>query len=225
MRILIIEDDERLCESLKFQLEKQGYSVNICSNGEDGLYVLLQDACDLVLLDRMLPLMDGLTVLSKARRAGISTPVILLTALGSLDDKVNGLEGGADDYIVKPFAFQELLARIRCIGRRPRSWETSAELCLGDIVFDCDRKILSKGSLTCTLSRREGDLMEMFLRNPGQILPRMTLLSRVWGPEAEVEDGNLDNYIHFLRRRLRAVSSTLTLKTVRGIGYSLQTPQ
>lgn len=222
MRILIVEDDERLCDSLKFQLEKENFTVDMCHNGEDGLYFMEQNAYDLVLLDRMLPLMDGITVLKKARRANITTPVIFLTALGELNDKITGLDCGADDYMVKPFAFQELMARIRCIRRRPQSFQNTANLSLGDVSYDPDTKKLVKGEKACTLSKKEGDLLELFLRNPGQILPRNTLLSRVWGPDAEVEDGNLDNYIHFLRRRLKAVDSRLALKTIRGIGYCLE---
>ena len=156
---------------------------------------------DLVLLDRMLPSMDGTQVLKEARQSNISTPVIFLTALGELQDKVNGLNCGADDYMVKPFAFEELLARIHSIMRRPGKW--------GDL----------------NLSGRESALLEVFLRNPGQVLPRNLLLSRVWGMESDVEEGNLDNYIHFLRRRLKSVESTLVFKTIRGIGYQLEVCQ
>ena len=174
---------------------------------------------DLIILDRMLPSMDGVSVLKEARRNHVGTPVIFLTALGELDDKILGLNCGADDYMIKPFAFDELLARIRCIFRRPGKWEDSAALSLGDIVYDPENKRLIKGVKECTLSKREGSLLEFFMRNQGQTLPRMVILNRVWGMDCDVEDGNLDNYIHFLRRRLKAVGSTLTLKTVRGVGY------
>lgn len=222
MRILLVEDDENLCQTLKYQLEQQGFQVDTCMDGEDSLFYIRERVHDLILLDRMLPSMDGITVLKTLRKEKISTPVLLLTALGELQDKVTGLDCGADDYMVKPFAFAELMARIRCLQRRPRKWESAALLSLGDVTYDIDQKKLSAHGKECSLSKREGDLMEIFLRNPGQILPRQTLLSRVWGPETEVEDGNLDNYIYFLRRRLRSVESQLELKAVRGVGYQLE---
>ena len=203
MRILIIEDDKDLAQLTKLALEKENFTVDICLDGAEGLYYMQENMYDLVLLDRMLPSMDGTQVLKEARQSNISTPVIFLTALGELQDKVNGLNCGADDYMVKPFAFEELLARIHSIMRRPGKW----------------------GAKECTLSGRESALLEVFLRNPGQVLPRNLLLSRVWGMESDVEEGNLDNYIHFLRRRLKSVESTLVLKTIRGIGYQLEVCQ
>jgi len=221
MRILLIEDDIKLCDSLSYQLTKEGYNVDICHEGDDGLRWIFELAHDIVLLDRMLPRMNGIQILKKTRTAGISTPILLITALGELNDKVTGLDSGADDYIVKPFAFEELLARIRSIIRRPRQWEGTPRLTFGDISFQPIEKQLYHREKSCTLSKRESDLMEMFLRNPTQILPRNVLLSRVWGPDSEVEDGNLDNYIHLLRRRLKSVGSTLILTTIRGVGYRL----
>jgi Response regulators consisting of a CheY-like receiver domain and a winged-helix DNA-binding domain len=222
MRILLIEDDEELCEALSFQLINEGFAVDVCHDGNEGLTYLRERAHDLVLLDRMLPSISGTEILTQIRDEGISTPVILVTALGELQDKVKGLDSGADDYITKPFDFQELMARIRSITRRPRQWENSTIVQYGDLAYDSTERKLSGKNQTCTLSKKEGDLLELFLKNPDKILPRMLILSRVWGPYAEVEDGNLDNYIHFLRRRLSSVKSTLSLKTVRGIGYRLE---
>ena len=222
MKILLIEDDRELAESMKFQLEKEGYETDVCDDGEEGLYYMKERSHDLVILDRMLPSMDGITVLQEARKNHVSTPVIMLTALGELQDKLTGLKGGADDYMVKPFAFEELLARIRSIMRRPGKWGDLGLLKLGDVSFDPECGRLSKGEKECTLSKRESTLMEVFLRNPGQVLPRTLLLSRVWGLESDVEDGNLDNYIHFLRRRLHAIDSSLQLKTIRGVGYQME---
>ena len=222
MRILLIEDDRRLLESLKFQLEKEDFTVDACTTGDDGLYFVLQGAYDLVILDRMLPGMDGISLLRRLRREGGAVPVILLTALGELEHKIEGLDAGADDYIVQPFAFEELMARIRSIGRRPQSWEQHETYTVGDLRLEPREKRLEGPGGVCSLSKREADLLEFFLKNPGQTLPRETLLLRVWGPDAEVEDGNLDNYIHFLRRRLRTLGSTLKLVTVRGTGYRLE---
>ena len=223
MNILMIEDDKELCEAVSFRLEQEGFSVTVCHDGEEGLYYMQESPFDLVILDRMLPHMNGIEILKEARSRQIKTPVLMLTALGELNDRLSGLNGGADDYMVKPFAFEELLARIRCLLRRPAVYQSSSRsVSLGDVTFVPETRTLSSHEKTCTLSSREGELMEVFLRNPGQTLPRQLLLSRVWGLEADVEEGNLDNYIHFLRRRLKTVESTLQIRTVRGVGYQLE---
>ncbi len=223
MNILMIEDDRELCTAVSFRLEQEGFSVTVCHDGEEGLYYMQESPFDLVILDRMLPHMNGIEILKEARSRQIKTPVLMLTALGELNDRLAGLNGGADDYMVKPFAFEELLARIRCLLRRPAVYQSSSRsVSLGDVTFVPETRTLSSHEKTCTLSSREGELMEVFLRNPGQTLPRQLLLSRVWGLEADVEEGNLDNYIHFLRRRLKAVESTLQIRTVRGVGYQLE---
>ncbi|MCD7954559.1 MAG: response regulator transcription factor [Lachnospiraceae bacterium] len=221
MRILLIEDDIDLSHSLKAMLEKQGFTVTACADGEEGLFYILENTQDLVLLDRMLPGLNGLEVLRQARAARCTVPIILLTAVGSVSERVRGLDFGADDYLVKPFAFEELMARIRCVCRRPQRISNADLPGFGDLSYDPAQSLLRCGGKTCTLSRREGDLLLLFLSHPEQMLPRSLILSRVWGSDAEIEDGNLDNYIHFLRRRLRAVESRLVLKTARGIGYRL----
>lgn len=223
MNILMIEDDKELCDAVSFRLEQEGFSITACHDGEEGLYYMQESPFDLVILDRMLPHMNGIEVLKEDRTRQIRTPILMLTALGELDDRLTGLNGGADDYMVKPFAFEELLARIRCLLRRPAVYQDSVKsISLGDVSFVPETRTLSSWEKTCTLSSREGELMEVFLRNPGQTLPRQLLLSRVWGLEADVEEGNLDNYIHFLRRRLKTVESTLQIRTVRGVGYQLE---
>ena len=222
MRLLLIEDDESLCLSLSYQLRQDGFAPETCHDGEEGLLWARQQGYDLILLDRMLPGMDGLTLLRQLRREGIHTPVIFLTALGQLGDKTGGLDAGADDYIVKPFAYDELLARIRCVLRRPAVLSGGDLLRYGDVTYDPGSLTLRRGTASTALSKRLGDLLELFLRNHGQTLPRQTILLRVWGMETEVEDGNLDNYTYFLRRSLRKVGSTLRLTTVRGIGYRLE---
>ncbi|MCM1258572.1 MAG: response regulator transcription factor [Roseburia sp.] len=222
MRILLIEDDYNLSSTLSFQLEHEGFTVDTCQNGEDALYYMNSKTHDLILLDRMLPQTDGITLLKKFRESGSQTPVIILTALGELGDKVTGLDAGADDYLVKPFEFEELMARIRSVNRRPRQWEKDPSLCLKDITYSPGENQLSGSLGGCSLSKKEGMLLEIFLQNPGQVLPRATLLSRVWGVDAEVEDGNLDNYIHFVRRRLKSVTRQISIQTVRGIGYRLE---
>ena len=221
MRILLAEDDQDLNASLKYQLEQEGFDVDACFDGEDALYYARRPIYDLILLDRMLPAMDGGFVLKKLRKEGNSIPVIFITALGDLADRVGGLDMGADDYLVKPFAFEELMARIRCISRHPGRLEQNRQLSFGDLIWDIRENRLQGPCGTYSLSKKEGALLEVFLRNPDQTLSRSILLSRVWGMEFEVEEGNLDNYIHFLRRRLKAVGSGTAVVTVRGIGYRL----
>ena len=178
-----------------------------------------------MILDRMLPELDGLTLLNTIRKRGIQTPVILATAMDSLDDKIHGLDEGADDYITKPFAPEELLARIRALTRRPRQLQAPGKLIWKDLAFDPQKLELSCGKNTLSLSKKEAGLMEYFLKNPEQCLKRAVLLSYVWGADTEVEEGNLDNYIYFLRRRLRTLKTKAKITTVHGVGYKLETEE
>ncbi|WP_303841440.1 response regulator transcription factor [Anaerotruncus colihominis] len=219
---MIIEDDEKLCEAMRFALEREGYTVDVCHDGDNGFRWAREQAHDLILLDRMLPSADGVELLKRLRAQGHTAPVLLVTALGGIGQRVEGLDAGADDYLVKPFAVEELLARVRAMQRRPRQWESARVLQVGDAAFDAAQKTLTGPGGGCSLSKREAALMEILLANHGQTLPRSMLLTRVWGPDAEVEDGNLDNYIHFLRRRLKAAGSTVSIRTVRGVGYQLE---
>ena len=218
----MVEGDQALCAAVDIHLRQQGYTVDYAHTGEDGLHFALQNAYDLILMDRMLPELDGLEAVRTLRSRGFSTPVLMLTALDGVPDRVDGLDAGAADYPAKPFAAEELLARIRALSRRPRQWESTSRLSAGDLELDTELAALLRPAGACSLSRREKQLLELFLRNAGQTLTRELLLSRVWGPDAPVEDGNLDNYIHFLRRRLRAVGSAVRLATVRSVGYRLE---
>lgn len=221
MRILLAEDDEKLNETLVYGLTQAGFLVDTCFDGADALFYGEQNIYDVILLDRMLPGMQGTDVLAALRQKGVAAPVILITALGTLSDKVEGLDLGADDYLVKPFAQEELFARIRCVTRRPHRILDEESLTYSDISWFPTECRLSGPAGSCTLSKREAALLEAFLKSGGTTLPRNHLLLKVWGPDSDVEEGNLDNYIHFLRRRLKTVGSLLAIKTVRGIGYSL----
>ncbi len=223
MRILLIEDDPKLNEALCCALRQEGYDVDACLDGQEGLYYMETGAADLVLLDRMLPGISGTELLRKRRRAGDATPVLMLTAMGTLADRVEGLDLGADDYLVKPFAMEELMARIRSLSRRGSGFHVASdELSWGDLsLAESSCRLLGPGG-ECTLSRRECGLLAALLRHPGQTLGRSQLLLGVWGPDTEVEDGNLDNYIFFLRRRLRLLASRVSIQTVRGVGYRLE---
>ncbi len=222
MRILIIEDDQDLCRFIALTLEQSGYATDICHTGNDGLFYAQNHPYDAIILDRMLPGLDGLFVLSSLRRQGIRTPVILATALDGLHDRVNGLDAGADDYLVKPFAVEELMARIRAVTRRPGNLQISSSITALGLTLTPDSRRLDFGDMSLTLSKKEAALLEFFLKNPGQTLPRPRILSYVWGLSSEVEDGNLDNYIYFLRRRLKSLDAPVKLTTVHGIGYRLE---
>lgn len=226
MRILLAEDDKDLNKTLTWQLAARGYNVDSCGSGEEALYYGKQNIYDVILLDRMLPDKEGTEVMTTLRKLSVNTPIILITALGLLQDKITGLDLGADDYLVKPFDFEELLARIRCVTRRSASLSAQSDglISYHDITWSPREMCLTGPSGDCMLSRREGDLLESFLHSPGVTFARETLLLKVWGPDSEVENGNLDNYIHFLRRRLRAVGSALQIKTVWGVGYGLNAP-
>ncbi len=225
MKILLVEDDENLNKNIAFFLEKEGYQVDACLNGEDALYYCQEGAPDLILLDRMLPFLDGMELLQRIRAERNTTPVLMLTALGTLSDRVEGLDAGADDYLVKPFEMEELLARIRSLTRRSALTGSSSRgeilLSAGDLRLSPQLHEFSGPEGAVTLSGRENALMEIFLNNSGQVLSRGQLLLKVWGPDGEVEEGNLDNYIFFLRRRLKSLNSAASISTIRGVGYRL----
>lgn len=222
MRLLMVEDDRELCDAVGYQLQEEGYTVDFCYSGADALFYAGQAAYDVIILDRMLPGTDGLSIVREIRKKGLTTPVIMVTAMDGITDRIDGLDGGADDYLVKPFDVMELSARIRALTRRPPRIEQTECLRYADLELVVGRRVLAAGEKSCSLSKRECDLMEYFIRNAGQSLPREILLAHVWGADNFVEDGNLDNYVHFLRRRLRAVGSAVQIKTIRSVGYRLE---
>ena len=221
MHILVIEDDKKQCELLKFHLEQEGFLTDICTDGDDAEFYYSQNSYDIILLDRILPNVDGLTILKRIRATGNPVTVIMITALGELNDRITGLDSGADDYIVKPYEFQELMAHIRCRLRRTTPFESIDIVTYGDLTYKTEENTL-KGPKSCvTLSPKEGELISFFLHNPETTLPRNMILSRIWGAEYEIEVSNLDNYIFFLRRRLKNAGSRLAIKNIRGIGFCL----
>ena len=222
MRILMIEDNKDLCDAVCFQLQKEGYYTDACYTGEDALYYALNPAYDMIILDRMLPVQDGLSILKAIRKNGIQVPVILVTAMGSLGDRIDGLDTGADDYVVKPFDTEELLARIRALCRRPKQIVETKLLSFANLELDVTMQTLHTAAKSCTLSKRETDMFEYFFRHANQILSREQLLIHIWGPDYFVEDGNLDNYVYFLRRRLTSVGGSAMIKTIHGVGYRLE---
>lgn len=222
MRILLIEDDKDLCKALRPVLENAGFTLDCCPDGEDGLSLLSEAYYSACVLDRMLPGLDGLTLLRKARAQGIVTPVLMLTALGRIDDRVDGLDAGADDYLMKPFDNRELIARLGALLRRPANMPEQQTLSYSDISLNPTQLTLKGPEAAVTLSKKECELLEALCNGAGKIQSRNVLLGRVWGAMSEVEEANLDTYIHFVRRRLSTVGSHVIISTVRGVGYRLE---
>lgn len=222
MRILIVEDEMRLASTLRDLLSLQGYTADMCHDGETGLDNAMSGIYDLVILDVMLPKMDGLTVLSHLRGQGNAIPVLLLTARFEVTDRVNGLDAGADYYLTKPFEPKELLACVRALSRRQPQLQDQDALCFGDLRLDQGLFSLSCGAKTVQLSRKEFDLMELFLRNQRQVLTKELLLVKVWGYESDAEDNNVEVYISFLRKKLVRLGSQVTIRTLRRVGYCLE---
>lgn len=228
MRILIVEDDRDLCDAVSYRLQAEGYDTESCYSGSDMLLYADSGAHDLIILDRMLPGADGLSLLEILRNNHVSTPVIMVTAMNGLNDRIDGLDAGADDYLVKPFEMDELLARVRALLRRPRKLEADSEITYGSLCLRKNELVLiadiKDGRKEIGLSKREAALLELFMRNHGQILTRDQILSRIWGNATAVEDGNLDNYIYFIRRRLKAAGGGAVIRTIHGVGYRMEEP-
>ena len=223
MRILIVEDEKPLSAAICRMLEQEHYSVDAAYTGTDGLDSALSGIYDAIILDVMLPGMDGFAILDALRRGGIDVPVLMLTARGSLDDRVRGLKLGADYYLPKPFERSELMACLNAITRR-KSAPQVQELSFGDLTLDRET-----AQLKCTatgksvnLGAKEYHLMELFIRNPHQLLPRESIVERVWGFDNEAEYNNLSVYLTFLRRKIAFIGSSVEIRASRGLGYMLE---
>lgn len=221
MKILLVEDDAALRRNMEEKLGMEGCKTLSCGDGEEGLYYLLENSCDLAIVDRMLPGLDGLSLVKQARAKDIATPVLMLTALDAIGDRVDGFDAGADDYLTKPFDFRELLARVRALARRPPPLAGGNVLQSGDISLQVDNYLFTGPGGHYQLSQKEGELLGVFLSSPGQTIPKATLYNRVWGPDSDTYESSLDSYILFLRRRLSVAKSTLQIKNRRGVGYAL----
>lgn len=221
MRILIVEDEPDLLDALKKQLQSSGYSVDACGNGLDAEDYLKMATYDAVVLDIMLPGIDGLTLLKKMRAEGNTTHVLLLTALDSIENKVNGLDAGADDYLVKPFAYDELLARLRVLLRR-RSGQTTNVLEYGGLVMDLNSRTVTRDGTEITLSSKEFAVLEYLLRNPGHVLSRDKIENHVWNYDFEGGSNVVDVYIRYLRKKIDTGFNKKLLHTIRGAGYVLR---
>ena len=221
MRILVAEDEKELLEILVKRLKEEGYGVDGCENGTDASYYLENTAYDLAILDIMMPGKDGLAILKELRIAKNDLPVLLLTARDAVEDRVRGLDTGADDYLTKPFAFDELLARIRMLLRR-RSADKSDVLTAGDLTMELSAHMVKRAGREITLSAREFSILEVLLRNKGAVLSRSQLESHVWDYDFEGGSNIVDVYVRYLRKKIDDGSETKLIQTVRGVGYTIR---
>lgn len=225
MRILVVEDEIRLANTLQDMLELQGYTVDICHDGEAGLDNALSGIYDVVLLDVMLPKRNGFEVLRRLRGEGSAVPVLLLTARSDVSDRVTGLDSGADYYLTKPFEPKELLACVRALTRRQPELRDTALLRFGDLQLEQSTFMLSCGERSVRLSRKEFDTMELLMLNQRQVVTKENILLKVWGYESDAEDNNVEVYISFLRRKLNHLHSQVKIRTIRMVGYCLETQE
>jgi heavy metal response regulator len=221
MRVLVVEDERKVAQFIKKGLEEEGYAVDLAFDGDEGLTMALDRVHDLILLDISLPKRDGLRVLKKLREEKVATPVLLLTVRAAIEDKVLGLDSGADDYLTKPFAFQELLARIRALLRRKAEAGPSL-LRFADLALDPARRLVTRGEEKIELTSKEFSLLEYFLRNPGRVLSRAVISEHVWDYDFDTESNVIDVYVNYLRRKIDSGRERKLIHTVRGAGYVLK---
>ena len=221
MRVLLIEDEARMADLIRRVLVGERHVVDVAADGVAGMALAERGPHDVIVLDRGLPDLDGFSVLRLLRSKGIGTPVLLLTALGSVEERVTGLEAGADDYLPKPFAFAELIARIKALARRP-AVPSETRLAVGDLELDELRHVARAGDRQVDLSAREFAFLGYLIRHAGQVVTRQQILDAVWVAEPDVYSNVVDLYVHYLRRKLEELGETERIRTVRGVGYTLR---
>ena len=221
MRILLVEDDKKVASFIRKGLEEEGYAVDVAAEGEAGLFMGLDRLHDLIILDVMLPKKPGFQVLRELRQAKVATPVLMLTARDTVEDKVQGLDAGADDYLTKPFVFVELLARVRALLRR-RAEARSPGLQVADLVLDPATRSVTRGGQSITLTNREFALLEYLMRNAGRVLTRTAITEHVWDYDFDSGTNVIDVYVNYLRKKIDAGHEPKLLHTVRGVGYVLR---
>lgn len=219
MRILIVEDEQRLAAALAQLLKDHQYAVDVAHDGNTGLDLALTDCYDLLVLDVMLPGQSGLDIVRQVRQAGLDVPILLLTAKDTVDDRVTGLDAGADDYLVKPFATRELLARIRALTRRTGNVSGPDTLTVGPFSMHLAERTIFRDGQPLSLTAKEFQLLELLMRNHGKVMSKELILDRVWGPDAEVIGNAVENYVHFLRKKIDVPGQPSYIETVRGVGY------
>jgi two-component system response regulator MprA len=223
-RVLVVEDDPRVRDALARVLQFEGYDVRLAVDGADALATVVSALPDVILLDVMLPNVDGLTVCRRLREHGNRTPVLMLTARHEVSDRVAGLDAGADDYLVKPYALDELLARLRALLRRTSVTGDEQVLRVADLVLDPLRRLSRRGTRALELTKTEFDLLELLMHNAGIVLPRDEIYERIWGFDFETSSKSLDVYISYLRRKTEEAQEPRLIHTVRGVGYTLREP-
>jgi heavy metal response regulator len=221
MRLLVVEDEKKVAGFIKKGLEEEGYAVDWVSDGNEGLWMAVDGVYDLILLDINLPGMDGLEVLRELRKKELKTPVLLLTVRATIEDKVFGLDTGADDYLTKPFAFQELLARVRALLRRRVEAEPPV-LQVADLTLDPARRVVFRGQEKIDLTTKEFALLDYFMRNVGRVLTRTMIAEHVWDYDFDSMTNVIDVYVNYLRKKIDAGREPKLIRTVRGAGYVLQ---
>ena len=221
MRLLVVEDERKVASFIKKGLEEEGYAVDLASDGETGLTMSLDGVHDLIILDINLPKMDGLGILQELRNKKVKTPVLLLTVRAAIEDKVIGLDTGADDYLTKPFAFQELLARVRALLRR-RADAESPLLQVADLTLDPATRLVSRGNQEIELTAKEFALLSYFMRNPGRVLTRTMIAEHVWDYDFDPMTNVIDVYVNYLRKKIEAGGEPKLIHTVRGVGYVMK---
>lgn len=222
MRLLLVEDEQSLADALITILEDNNYFADVAYDGDTGYEMAESGIYDAIILDRMLPGKEGLQILKALRAKGIKTPVILLTAKDTTEDKVEGLDAGADDYLVKPFVTREFLARIRALLRRQPDQLQTQKLQIGSLILDAMRCEAINDKETIKLTNKESQLLELFIRKKGHVITKEQILDKVWGLDAAVEMNNIEIYIHYLRKKLDPESCGIQLETIRGVGYCLK---
>jgi heavy metal response regulator len=222
MKILIVEDERKVANFVKKGLQEEGYAVDLASDGEDGLKMALGTSHDLIILDIYLPKLDGLSALRRIRDEKVTTPVLLLTVRATIEDKVLGLDSGADDYLTKPFAFEELLARVRALLRRRSEIGTNI-LKFNDLTLDLASHTAMRADKKIELSIKEFALLEYFMRNPERVLTRTMILNHVWNYDFDNESNVIDVYVNYLRKKIDTPNKGKLIHTVRGAGYVLKT--
>jgi DNA-binding response OmpR family regulator len=220
--ILVVEDERRLAQVIRKVLDEEGHTVDVAYDGEDGLAMAMDGSHDVIVLDILLPGMDGLEVCRSLRANRVDTPVLLLTALDAVEDRVRGLDAGADDYLPKPFAFQELLARLRALGRRRVHAREPDQLQTADLALDLRRRRAERSGKTIDLSPKEFALLEFLMRNEGRVVTRTQILDHVWGYDYSPDSNLVDVYVTYLRRKVDRGHQRKLIRTVRGAGYALE---
>ena len=223
MRVLIVEDERRLAEALGQIMAEQRYQTDVVYDGADGLDYALTEQYDVIVLDVMLPKLDGFEVASRLRHAHVSTPILMLTARDEMPDKIAGLDHGADDYMTKPFDIGELLARVRALTRR-QGEVIGEQLTAGDLTLELSTRCLRQGDKSVRLGFKEFDVLRQLMVHPRAVVPKEDIIARVWGLDSDAEDNNVEVYISFLRKKLTFLESTVSIGTVRKVGYYLEVP-